>query len=76
MLIVPAATPVTTPVAESIVALAVLLLLQVPAVAVLLKVVCAPTHTFKVPDIEGTAPFTVTCVVLLQPAPATLYRRC
>ena len=45
----PAATPVTTPVLEFTVAVAVLLELHVPPKVVLLNVVVDPIHTFEVP---------------------------
>ena len=49
---VPAATPVTTPVDDPTVAVAVLPLLQVPPVEVVVKVVVLPTHTDGVPELE------------------------
>jgi hypothetical protein len=52
MVLVPAATPVTTPVvATPIVATPVLALLQVPPAVVLVRVVVADAHTVAVPDI-------------------------
>jgi hypothetical protein len=46
---VPEATPVTTPVVEPTVAIAVLLLLHVPPDVALLSVVILPGHTLAVP---------------------------
>jgi hypothetical protein len=61
IVVVPALTPVTTPVLISTVALAVLLLLHVPLPA-LLSAVVAPIHTLVVPEIEPTDELTVTSV--------------
>ena len=73
MVALPAATPVTTPVAAFTVAAAVLLLLHAPpAIPLLAKVVDRPAHTVAAPD---TVPalaiaFTVTnCVALEVPHP-------
>ena len=59
---VPAAFPVTTPLATSIVAF-VLLLLHVPPVIVFDSVVVAPSHTTAVPVIGDGVAYTVTVVV-------------
>jgi hypothetical protein len=61
IVVVPALTPVTTPVLMSTVALAVLLLLHVPP-PVLLSVVVPPIHTLVVPEIVPTDVLTVTSV--------------
>jgi hypothetical protein len=53
MVVVPAAMPVTTPVAD-IEPLAGVLLLHVPPAGVLVSVVVAPTHTLNVPAIGPT----------------------
>jgi hypothetical protein len=58
----PAVTPVTTPVADPTVALA-LLLLHVPPVVLLARVVVCPTHTLAEPVLAGRAASTVTTVV-------------
>ena len=63
MVTVPPLTPVTTPVPASIVARAVLLLLQEPPLVALLSVVVAPGHTVKVPVIAATVAFTVNDVI-------------
>lgn len=60
MVAVPADMPVTTPVAESIVAFEGLLLIHVPPGVAWLSVVVAPTHTLRVPVIAAVAAFTVT----------------
>ena len=54
MVVVPADTPVTTPLPEPTVAIVVVLLLQVPPPPSL-SVVAEPTHTDIVPDIEMAA---------------------
>ena len=54
MMAVPAATPVTTPEADPIVATEVDELLQIPQVVELLKVLVVPTHTDVVPVILAT----------------------
>ena len=64
---VPGDTPVIIPVAAPAVATAVLLLLQVPAPAELLRVVVLPWHTVRVPNI-GARAFTVKTAVAIQPA--------
>jgi hypothetical protein len=64
----PALTPVTTPVDETV-ASPILLLLHVPPVVVLARVVVEPTHTFTVPVIAAGAAFTVIGNTALQPPP-------
>ena len=49
MVVLPAATPVTTPVLASIVATAVVPLLQVPPAILLLSIMVVPTHTEEAP---------------------------
>ncbi len=51
MVTVPAATPVTLPVVEFAVAIAVLLLLQVPPGVASVSVIDAPLHKLEGPDI-------------------------
>lgn len=69
MLIVPALTPVTTPVDASTVPMASLLLLHVPPPGVLDSVDVAPTHAFAVPVMLDGNEFTVMSFVTIQPAP-------
>ena len=57
MFAVPAATPVTTPVAEFTVAIPVLPLLHVPPLVALLNVVVLPTHTVAVPVVAVSGLF-------------------
>ena len=64
---VPAATPVTTPVEEVIVATPVAELLHVPPVAVLPSVVVSPAQTLCVPEIAGPFVLTVTMVEAVHP---------
>ena len=68
---VPAATPVTTPVDEFTVAVAVLADDQTPPVVVLAKVVVAPSHTDVVPVMAATVGnaliVTVVVTALVQP---------
>ena len=54
MVTVPAATPVTTPVLEFTVAMAVLLLLQLPPVVAFARVVVLPIQALSVPVIAAT----------------------
>lgn len=68
MVVVPAVTPVTTPLA-AIVATAVVLLLHVPPAGVPVSAVDDPSHTVSVPSIGFGSGVTVTIVVLLQPEP-------
>ena len=63
----PAVIPVRIPEAEPIVALAVLLLLQVPPASVLLSVAVAPAHMVLLPLIAAAAGLTVMSVVVMQP---------
>jgi hypothetical protein len=69
---VPSVRPVTVPVAGSIVATAVLVLLHVPPVAASVNVVLAPTHNDREPPIAGGVATTVTVVVVEQPVAATI----
>ena len=64
MVVVPALIPVATPDVTLIVALAVLLLLQVPPAGPLERVVLAPAQTVSIPVISAIAPYTLTLVVL------------
>jgi hypothetical protein len=63
ILVVPAAIPPRTPVAEPIVPTAGLLLSHVPGVGVSDKVTVVPWHIVVVPDIAEGSGFTVTVVV-------------
>ena len=69
MLVVPAATPVTIPVVEPMVAVPVALLLHVPPVVALVSVIELPAHTPKAVDVliiaVGTG-FTVTTPVVVH----------
>jgi hypothetical protein len=67
IVVVPAVTPVTTPVAASIDATAVLLDVQTPLPVVLDNVVVDPVHTDVVPVIDATTgnAVTVTAVAAL-----------
>jgi hypothetical protein len=69
---VPVAMPFTTPDDEPMVATPVLLLTQVPPVALFVKVVVPPTHALSVPPIAPGAAFTVTTDVAKQP-PGKVY---
>ncbi len=62
----PLATPVTTPVAEPIVATDAVLLVHVPPTESV-NVVVEPAHTLAVPDIEDGEAFTVITFVVVQP---------
>jgi len=64
--------PVTTPLAEPTVALAVLLQLQVPPLTAWLSVVIVPTHRLGLPLIVAGVVFTVTVVIAVHPE-LTLY---
>ena len=66
--LVPAATPVTKPVADTVATAGVADTHGVTAAAVPEPVNCvvAPTHAVKVPVIVGSA-FTVTVAVIIQP---------
>jgi hypothetical protein len=65
--VIPVATPVTTPVAASTVAIAGVLLVQVPPVGVLDNVRVPPTHAVAVPAIAVGKALTVTVAVVIQP---------
>jgi hypothetical protein len=69
--VVPAFTPVTTPVPAPTVALDVLLLVHVPPPGLLLSVVVLPTHTAAVPLIDDGAVVTETIFVAAQPVAVT-----
>lgn len=64
---VPAATPVTTPVPDTTVAAAVLPLLHAPPDGLLLMVMFSPTHTADGPLIVAGNGLTVACAVAIQP---------
>ena len=69
MIEVPAPTPVTTPVPDTTVAFAGLLLLHVPPLVALLSVVVVPIQADSVPLIAPGAAVTVTSYVATQPLP-------
>jgi hypothetical protein len=65
IVVVPAVTPVTTPL-PSTVAVPVVLLIHEPPAVVLERVVVVPAHTLVVPIMAGTAGFTVIILVALD----------
>lgn len=67
MVAVPAAPPVTTPDEALTVAMPVLLLVQVPPLAELLRAVVCPWQTTRVPVIGPGIGLTVSTAVLKQP---------
>ena len=67
MLVVPADSPLTTPVVVFTRAVPGRLLAQVPPVGVLLNVDVLPTHITGEPMINPGSGFTVTVVVVRQP---------
>lgn len=72
MVVVPGVPPETTPVNKSMVAIAGLLLVQVPPPASL-KVVVAPGQMASVPEIAPGAGSTVTVLVVVQPVTGNVY---
>ena len=66
MFAIPVAMPLTTPVNDPIVAIAILLLVHVPA-PTSDNVVVEPTQTSVIPVIEGGEVFTVTVIVVKHP---------
>ena len=62
MTAVPADTPLTTP-ADDTVAIAVLLLFQVPPDTLDIRVVVLPTHVVNTPVMGSLSEFTVTTIV-------------
>lgn len=69
IVVVPAETPVTTPVVASIVAIEGSALVHVPVLVVFVSVVVAPSHTVAVPPIAATVPTTVTVLVAVGVQP-------
>ena len=69
MVAFPAAMPVTIPVAELIVATAVLVLLHVPHAVASDKFVVRPVHTLVTPVIAAGVRFTVITCVVFAPQP-------
>ena len=69
MVAVPAAMPVTVPVAEPTVAFDVLLLLHVPLPVTSVNAVVSPIHTVPVPVMPEGTELTVIVVAAVQPAP-------
>ena len=67
MVAAPSLLPITTPVAELMPAMLVLLLVQTPLAAVLPNVVVAFTHTAPAPVMADGAVFTVITFVTIQP---------
>jgi hypothetical protein len=72
MVVVPCELPVSTPVPATIVATAVLLLLQVPPGVALVRVTVLPTHTLAGPLIAPGNGLTVSMVLRLQPLGETM----
>ena len=68
MVTVPPLTAVSTPVDSPMVARAVLLLLHVPPVVALLSVMLLPVHGLDTPVVAAKAVFTVSWVIVRQPA--------
>lgn len=66
IVVLPAPTPVTTPLEDPTVAMPVLLLLHVPPDVPSASAVAEPTHAVVVPVIACIG-FTVTIAVMLQP---------
>ena len=67
MVVVPAATPVTIPVLEPMVATDDVLLLHAPNAVASFSVVDEPTQTLFVPPIVAGNGLTVSTIVLIQP---------
>ena len=67
MMLVPRATPVTIPVVLPMVAVAVVLLIQVPPATPSVNVIFANTHTADGPVIGVGIVYTATVVLTLQP---------
>jgi hypothetical protein len=67
IVVLPAATPVTEPLAEPTVAMAVLLLLHVPPVLVVVSVVLLALHRVLAPVILAGLVLTVNNAVVKQP---------
>ena len=63
----PAVIPVTIPVAEPMVAILGILLLQAPPVTASVSAVVAPAQTMPAPPIGAGAGFTVTTMVAAHP---------
>ena len=67
MMLVPSATPDTTPVVLPMVAVAVVVLIQVPPATASLNVMVAPTHTALGPVIAAGMVYTAIVVLTLHP---------
>ena len=67
MMLVPSATPFTTPVVEPMVAVAVVVLIHVPPATASLRVIVAPTHTALGPVMAVGMVYTAIVVLTLQP---------
>jgi hypothetical protein len=66
---VPNARPLVIPLADPIVAILVLLLLQVPPVVASVSVLVYPRHTFRLPAIAAGVVFTVTTTTVAHLLP-------
>jgi hypothetical protein len=69
IVLVPGATPVTTPVDDPMIAAAGLLLTHVPPVVVMVSTVEPAGHTCSVPPIAPGSGFTVTTFVAVHAVP-------
>lgn len=69
MAVVPAATPITSPVEEMVAAPGVLLV-HTPPVVASVNVIVEPTHTLDAPEIAAGTGLTVTKNVFAQPVPS------
>ena len=67
MVVVPAVTPVATPVDDPMIAMVVLPLIHIPPPAASVSAVVAPGHTCNVPPIADGPKFTVIVIITLQP---------
>jgi len=67
MMLVPRATPLTTPVVLPMVAMAVVVLIHVPPATASPSVIVAPTHTADGPVMAAGIVYTATVVLTLQP---------
>jgi hypothetical protein len=68
-MVVPVAIPVADPLRLPIVAMAVLMLVQVPPLILSIKIIVEPVHTLPGPDIIEGKGLMVTTFVAMQPVP-------
>ena len=69
IVVVPDTRPLTIPVVRLTVAVAVVLLLQVPPVVISLNVIIVPAHRLELPVIAAGDGVTVIGLVTVQPVP-------